>query len=100
MKIRGDDFLSLLSGYPGCDRSGGLWKNSIQSNFRLPKFGCVNVHASLLPRWRGASPIYSAILAGDPKTGVTIMRMDEGVDTGAILSVKEIPIDQGTRPDH
>ena len=58
----------------------------------LPKFGCVNVHASLLPRWRGAAPIQAAILAGDIWTGVTIMRMDAGVDTGPILSQRGIPI--------
>ena len=52
----------------------------------LPAHGCLNVHASLLPRWRGAAPIQAAILAGDPKTGVTIMKMDEGVDTGGILA--------------
>ncbi len=52
----------------------------------LPTHGCINVHASLLPRWRGASPITAAILAGDPITGITIMRMDEGMDTGPILS--------------
>ena len=51
----------------------------------LPKFGCINVHASLLPRWRGAAPIQAAILAGDAWTGITIMRMDSGVDTGSIL---------------
>ncbi|MCO6452960.1 MAG: methionyl-tRNA formyltransferase [Caldilineales bacterium] len=52
----------------------------------LPRHGCVNVHASLLPRWRGASPITAAILAGDAQTGVTIMQMDEGMDTGPILA--------------
>lgn len=52
----------------------------------LPSGGCLNVHASLLPRWRGASPIQTAILEGDEKTGVTIMLMDEGLDTGPILS--------------
>ncbi len=61
----------------------------------LPKHGCVNVHASLLPRWRGASPITAAILADDPLTGVTIMQMDEGMDTGPILSQQAEPI----RPD-
>src|SRR5256885_2233698 len=50
-----------------------------------PKAGCVNVHASLLPRWRGAAPIQRAILAGDEVTGVTIMRMEEGLDTGPML---------------
>ncbi len=51
----------------------------------VPRLGCINVHASLLPRWRGAAPIQRAILAGDEKTGVTIMRMDEGLDTGPML---------------
>jgi methionyl-tRNA formyltransferase len=54
-----------------------------------PKRGCLNIHASLLPRWRGAAPIQSALLAGDTETGVTIMQMDEGLDTGAMLA-KEV----------
>jgi methionyl-tRNA formyltransferase len=58
----------------------------------LPRFGCLNVHASLLPRWRGAAPIQAAILNGDSETGVTIMRMDPGVDTGLVLSQRLIPI--------
>lgn len=58
----------------------------------LPPHGCINVHASLLPRWRGASPIQAAILHGDKETGVTIMRMDAGLDTGPILSQRAIPI--------
>jgi methionyl-tRNA formyltransferase len=57
-----------------------------------PRLGCLNVHASLLPRWRGAAPIQRAILAGDLETGVTIMQMDEGLDTGSILSVGKVPI--------
>ena len=52
----------------------------------LPRYGCINVHASLLPRWRGAAPINAAILAGDEETGVTMMQMDVGLDTGAMLS--------------
>jgi len=59
----------------------------------LPKFGCINVHASLLPRWRGASPINAAILHGDLHTGITIMKMDEGLDTGPILSQESIRIE-------
>ncbi len=59
----------------------------------LPRFGCVNVHASLLPRWRGAAPINAAILAGDEETGVTIMKMDVGLDTGPMLSMKRIRIE-------
>jgi len=58
----------------------------------LPPLGCINVHASLLPRWRGAAPIQAAILAGDARTGITIMKMDPGVDTGPILSQRAIPI--------
>ena len=58
----------------------------------LPKFGCINIHGSLLPRWRGAAPIQAAILAGDVETGVTIMKMDPGVDTGAMLSRRSMPI--------
>ncbi len=58
----------------------------------LPPHGCLNLHASLLPRWRGAAPIAAAILAGDTVTGVTLMLMDEGVDTGPILARREEPI--------
>jgi methionyl-tRNA formyltransferase len=57
-----------------------------------PKGGCINVHASLLPRWRGAAPIQRAILAGDELSGVTIMRMDEGLDTGPMLLERELNI--------
>jgi len=56
----------------------------------LPRFGCLNVHASLLPRWRGAAPINAALLHGDEETGVTIMKMDVGLDTGPILSQRSI----------
>ncbi len=59
---------------------------------RAPRFGCLNVHASLLPRWRGAAPIQRAILAGDGETGITIMQMDEGLDTGPILLQERVPI--------
>ena len=58
----------------------------------LPRFGCVNVHASYLPRWRGAAPIQAAILHGDPETGVTIMKMDPGIDTGLILEQRRLAI--------
>ena len=58
----------------------------------LPKYGCINVHASLLPRWRGAAPINAAVLAGDEETGVTIMKMDVGLDTGPMLAKKSIRI--------
>jgi len=58
----------------------------------LPRLGCLNIHASLLPRWRGAAPIQRAIEAGDDETGVTIMQMDEGLDTGPLLLVERLPI--------
>jgi methionyl-tRNA formyltransferase len=57
-----------------------------------PVLGCINIHGSLLPRWRGAAPIHRAILAGDAETGVTIMRMDEGLDTGPMLLAERTPI--------
>ena len=59
---------------------------------KLPRLGCLNVHASLLPRWRGAAPVQRAILAGDSVTGVTIMLMDEGLDTGPMLLQRELVI--------
>ncbi len=58
----------------------------------LPKWGCINIHGSLLPRGRGAAPIQAAVLAGDQQTGITIMKMDPGVDTGPMLSQRAIPI--------
>jgi methionyl-tRNA formyltransferase len=61
-----------------------------------PRLGCINVHASLLPRWRGAAPLHHAILAGDKETGVCIMQMDEGLDTGPVLLSEAVPIGPGT----
>jgi len=57
-----------------------------------PRHGCLNIHASLLPRWRGAAPIPAALMAGDAETGITIMRMDEGLDTGPMLLRETVPI--------
>jgi methionyl-tRNA formyltransferase len=65
-----------------------------------PRRGCVNIHASLLPRWRGAAPIHSALLAGDAQTGITIMQMDAGLDTGAMILREATPIGpRDTTPD-
>ena len=61
-----------------------------------PRFGCLNVHASLLPRWRGAAPIQRAILAGDAVSGITIMQMEQGLDTGPILLQEPVPIEAET----
>jgi methionyl-tRNA formyltransferase len=58
-----------------------------------PRHGCINVHASLLPRWRGAAPIQRALLAGDAETGITLMQMDTGLDTGPMLDVAHLPVD-------
>ena len=63
-----------------------------QAVLELPKLGCINVHASLLPRWRGAAPIERALLAGDPVSGVTIMKMDAGLDTGDMLYKQQVEI--------
>ncbi len=59
----------------------------------IPPCGCINIHASLLPRWRGAAPVQRALLAGDGRTGVSIMRMDEGLDTGPVLLRREVAIE-------
>jgi methionyl-tRNA formyltransferase len=63
-----------------------------QSVLDIPRCGCLNVHGSLLPRWRGAAPIHAAIRAGDSETGITIMKMDAGLDTGPMLTKAAIPI--------
>jgi methionyl-tRNA formyltransferase len=63
-----------------------------QAVLDIPRLGCINIHASLLPRWRGAAPIQRAILAGDEESGVTIMQMEAGLDTGPMLSIRNTPI--------
>ena len=67
-----------------------------QAVLDAPRHGCLNIHASLLPRWRGAAPIQRAILAGDSATGVTIMQMERGLDTGPMLAVARTPVDDKT----
>lgn len=71
---------------------GQILKNDL---LELPEYGCINVHASLLPRWRGAAPIHRAIEAGDSETGISIMQMDEGLDTGPVWSRRATPIASG-----
>jgi methionyl-tRNA formyltransferase len=63
-----------------------------QAALSLPRYGCLNIHASLLPRWRGAAPIQRALLAGDTHTGITVMQMNEGLDTGPMLLREALPI--------
>tara|TARA_Y100001934_G_scaffold41797_1_gene50195 strand:+ start:21175 stop:22155 length:981 start_codon:yes stop_codon:yes gene_type:complete len=67
-----------------------------KSILNAPRLGCINVHASLLPRWRGAAPIQRAILAGDTETGISIMLMEESLDTGPVLCIKKMRIDAAT----
>lgn len=67
-----------------------------QAVLDMPKHGCLNIHGSLLPRWRGAAPIHRALLAGDRETGITIMQMDAGLDTGDMLLKEQIPITKET----
>ena len=67
-----------------------------QAILEAPRFGCLNVHGSLLPRWRGAAPVQRAILAGDDVTGVTIMQMEKGLDTGPMLLSRETPVGRKT----
>jgi methionyl-tRNA formyltransferase len=67
-----------------------------QAMLEAPRRGCLNIHASLLPRWRGAAPIQAAVLAGDAQTGVTIMQMDAGLDTGPVLLRAAVPITAAT----
>lgn len=66
---------------------------------QMPRHGCLNIHASLLPRWRGAAPIQRAILAGDTQTGITVMQMDAGLDTGGMLLKKPCPIERKETAD-
>ena len=70
-----------------------------QAVLDAPKLGCLNVHGSILPRWRGAAPVQRAILAGDATTGVTIMQMERGLDTGPMLAKVETPVDGKTAGD-
>ncbi|MFN4135427.1 MAG: methionyl-tRNA formyltransferase [Novosphingobium sp.] len=70
-----------------------------QAVLEAPRMGCLNVHGSILPRWRGAAPVQRAILAGDAMTGVTIMQMERGLDTGPMLAKAETPVDGKTAGD-
>ena len=93
-KLRGTDFHRAVMEPLGADVAVVAAYGLILPPEALaaPKHGCLNVHASLLPRWRGAAPVQRAILAGDLKTGVTIMQMDKGMDTGPIIDQQEIDI--------
>jgi methionyl-tRNA formyltransferase len=92
--IRGnDDFFSLVSGLePDLIVVAAYGRILPKELLDIPRMGCVNIHASLLPRYRGAAPIQRAIEAGDSVTGVTLMRMSEGLDEGDILDIREVPV--------
>ena len=92
-KIKGTDFAKTLKEY-GTDVAVVTAYGKIlpQDVLDVPTYGCVNVHASLLPRFRGAAPIQWAIASGDAKTGVCLMKMDAGMDTGPVIDVAELPI--------
>ncbi len=95
---RGDEFLDQLRAYDAdigvVVAYGHLLRPDVLA---IPRLGLVNVHASLLPRWRGAAPIHWAVLSGDRETGVAIMRLEEGLDTGAVWHTRRTPIrDQDT----
>ena len=81
---------------PSSDRSSSSWPTTAASCRRavldLPRHGALNLHPSLLPRHRGAAPIPAAILAGDAETGVSLMRMDEGLDTGPLIATTRLPL--------
>lgn len=91
--LKSDDQVALIEAM-GADFAVVVAYGQIlpQAVLDAPRFGCVNVHASLLPRWRGAAPIHRAIMAGDAETGVCIMQMEAGLDTGPVISEARVPI--------
>ena len=97
-RVKGDEeFLKTLEEYaPDVIVVAAYGQILPEEVLTLPKYGCINIHASLLPRHRGAAPIQRAILCGDEKTGVTIMQMEKGLDTGDMLLKKECSIDSKT----
>jgi len=93
-KIKGnDEFLNVLKEYdPDLIVVAAYGKLLPPEIIHLPRLGCINIHASLLPRWRGAAPMQRAIMAGDENTGITLMYMEEGLDTGDMIAKKSTPI--------
>lgn len=93
VKVKGKEFKDELAKYnPDLAVVVAYGRILTESILSIPKFGCINVHGSLLPKYRGASPIHSAILNGEKETGITTMQMDAGMDTGDILLQNSIPI--------
>jgi methionyl-tRNA formyltransferase len=95
-KVRAPEFLAELRALaPGITVVVAFGQIFPRDLLALPRHGCVNLHASLLPRWRGAAPIQAAIAAGDPRTGVTTMQMEPGLDSGPVLLQEEVAIAPG-----
>ena len=97
-RVRGDEeFFATISAYEPDLIAVAAYGQILPVNvLELPKLGCVNIHGSILPRWRGAAPIQRSIQAGDEETGITIMYMEEGLDTGAMLAKRFTPIEKKT----
>ena len=96
-KIKTSEFVELLRDLaPDIIVVAAFGQFLSQEILDLPKYGCINVHASLLPKYRGAAPIQYAIIKGETESGVTIMQMDKGMDTGAMLSKVVVPIEENT----
>src|SRR5512133_2755259 len=89
-RLRDEAFAQLQAWNPDVIVVAAFGQILRQRVLDLPKFGCINVHASYLPRWRGAAPIQAAILHGDEFTGVSIMKMDAGIDTGPVLIQEKV----------
>lgn len=99
-KVKEDDFIhSIKELNPDIIITAAYGKIIPKEILEIPTFGCINIHASLLPKYRGASPIQQAIMNGDEKTGITIIQMDEGMDTGDILLMEELPIPEEETSD-
>ena len=92
-KVKTPEFIEVLSGlHPDLIVVAAFGQLLNKEILEMPKYGCINVHASLLPKYRGAAPIHYAILEGEPESGVTIMQMDIGMDTGDMLAKAAVPI--------
>ncbi len=99
-KINSSEFLTELRKYqPDLIITAAYGQIFRQELLGLPRLGCINLHGSLLPRWRGASPIQRAIMAGDQKTGISLMQMDKGCDTGAVYTMQELLIEPNETAD-
>ena len=93
LKVRAEEFVKVLEGIaPDIIVVAAFGQIISKEILELPKYGCINVHASLLPAYRGAAPIQWAVINGDKESGVTIMQMDEGLDTGDMLEKVEVPL--------